>query len=612
MKAKLTYKTRKRRRVRVDLELPSSGLYLLEGENGSGKSAFFEVLSGQRPYRGRLSFGSYMFKSRRTLSKYTRTQVFRTSLTDLEPVLADLTLNDALALIAEITGLEIEEDFLTVNRKRRILPTSIPFGRLSLGQKSLYLLLLACSFPFEIILLDELFDALDRDVRQFADEILKAKADTALVIAVSHTEKLNIKESLTISDFRLSYDRPERQTAAKPVRPQARFTVRFSDGLALLFSCLTLTAALSTCVLGNSSVGALNTYRERCDMKRVERYGEDIISSGNVIKESFEPDYRFEGWNLIVYGINIYVYPAVGPLAPVKDLGPREALISTGAEDEVGFAAIEKTLSEIGFATVGEFADETRSIHLSLEGFLDFRTKVTNGGLIVKDFDPALTYYDSAGTIVADPDPNKFYYSGVNSNSLALSAILQEKVALGGTVRMEPNSCGAYVFSDTDVRVDTEKPHMIYNVTEIICDEAELLKRNPDLQPLQKAVRTSRTALIAVSSALGVLLGTVPAFWYLSREKKALRLRYFSLGHRPYLKGFALSSFPALLISASVLSGLSFGLKLGQTVLAVGFASLILVMLGGTAFLLFCLNLVRNRRRRRQNQIDAPLSTKRP
>ncbi len=179
----------------ISFSLPSKGLYAIVGKSGSGKTTLLNILAGSdKPSDGKVLYlGKNVSKfSKKKLEDY-RSEVCSTIFQHFN-LLEDLTAYQNVELALKIKGFSkdeiknmVEEAFKRLNiedlmRKRVEL--------LSGGEKQRVAFIRAVISKPKVIFADEPTGALDKANETFIMEELKKVSKEALVILVTHNEKL--------------------------------------------------------------------------------------------------------------------------------------------------------------------------------------------------------------------------------------------------------------------------------------------------------------------------------------------------------------------------------------------------------------------------------------
>lgn len=164
----------------LDVTVVGPGLTLVTGPNGAGKSTFVELLSGYlRPWSGRVTVNGH---DAHTSAARERRRVCRTA-----PALFGLmTVRDHLALACGRAGAELPEVLERAERLGLGPWLDANAGTLSSGtaRKAWYVM---CTVGgFDLVALDEPFNALDADAVAIVTEELHAWAADRCVVVIAH------------------------------------------------------------------------------------------------------------------------------------------------------------------------------------------------------------------------------------------------------------------------------------------------------------------------------------------------------------------------------------------------------------------------------------------
>lgn len=154
-----------------DLALPEGGRTCLMGPSGSGKTTLVRLLAGlEKPDAGRVASIrplSLVFQEDRLLAHLS-------ALNNLRFVCGKAREPEARALLGAL-GLDEAGDK--------------PVCRFSGGMQRRVALARALLFPFSLLLLDEPFKGLDREMRQTAAELILSRCEGKTLLMVSHDEE---------------------------------------------------------------------------------------------------------------------------------------------------------------------------------------------------------------------------------------------------------------------------------------------------------------------------------------------------------------------------------------------------------------------------------------
>ena len=163
----------------VSAVLPGPGLVALEGPNGSGKSTLLELLCGHlQPWFGSVSVRGEPPRAGRCRN----VTVART-----EPAFfRHMTVRDHCHLFSRGTGMSlarITEGLRALDLERHV--DQYP-EQLSTGTRKKLWFVLHVRQEVDVLAVDEPFNAVDRDSREWMQTELLRRATTALVIVVTH------------------------------------------------------------------------------------------------------------------------------------------------------------------------------------------------------------------------------------------------------------------------------------------------------------------------------------------------------------------------------------------------------------------------------------------
>ena len=176
----------------LDIEFPATGLVLIEGENGCGKTTLFRIILGlEKQDEGSIYYKNMELSSKDDFLMFRKDKV--------SAILQDYGLIEHLSIkqnielpsyIKKDSSINIDEIIneldLKVNKNNNL-------KKLSGGEKQKVAIARSLSNEKEIILCDEITSSLDHKSAEKVLKILKKKAKTHLVVIISHDEK-NVKK----------------------------------------------------------------------------------------------------------------------------------------------------------------------------------------------------------------------------------------------------------------------------------------------------------------------------------------------------------------------------------------------------------------------------------
>ncbi|QNQ84464.1 ATP-binding cassette domain-containing protein [Lactobacillus sp. PV037] len=159
------------------------GITLLTGENGSGKSAFFNSLIKMMPYQGHLLYQEKEVRKLRQ-KKYLTTvgEVF----TDSTPQFLKLTAAAEIATARRKTKFFSQKEIDQMIKELNLPDLDQSIYTLSGGQKKKLQILLMLLENHRVLLLDEPLTGLDYDSQQLVCKWLKKSARSKNIVIISH------------------------------------------------------------------------------------------------------------------------------------------------------------------------------------------------------------------------------------------------------------------------------------------------------------------------------------------------------------------------------------------------------------------------------------------
>ena len=195
---------------KANLSLPNFGLFLLEGENGVGKSTLLNIIDyNDTDFTGKLIFNKQEI-NKKNASKYRKFNVF--TLYQDTILFEDLTIRQNLIKISpkKISDDDIKNILEQVNLHNDLDQV---VNSLSMGEKKRLMISFSFLFKPDILLCDEITNNLDEENTKDVLEAIKAISKTCLVVFVSHYIPEKLKEifddKILIENHKLSLRKGE-------------------------------------------------------------------------------------------------------------------------------------------------------------------------------------------------------------------------------------------------------------------------------------------------------------------------------------------------------------------------------------------------------------------
>lgn len=148
----------------LSIKIKTATVYLLVGENGSGKSTFLKILAGlYKPSKGKI------IRHYKTFSYMPEALIYKDK----------INVGKYLTKVAKL--LNVKRDF--EKEKYFLIETNKYLNELSKGNQKKILLYLALLKDKQIVFLDEPFDGLDKDVKERFINYLKEHSEVCYVIS---------------------------------------------------------------------------------------------------------------------------------------------------------------------------------------------------------------------------------------------------------------------------------------------------------------------------------------------------------------------------------------------------------------------------------------------
>ncbi len=243
---------------KANLSLPNFGLFLLEGENGVGKSTLLNIIDyNDTDFTGKLIFNNQEI-NKKNASKYRKFNVF--TLYQDTILFEDLTIRQNLIKISpkKISDDDIKNILEQVNLYNDLDQV---VNSLSMGEKKRLMISFSFLFKPDILLCDEITNNLDEENTKDVLEAIKAISKTCLVVFVSHYIPEKLKEifddKILIENHKLSLrkgeikdndliqkqDKTQKRSVFYSVFYQNRFFLIFFSILSIVLSGLGLSYA---------------------------------------------------------------------------------------------------------------------------------------------------------------------------------------------------------------------------------------------------------------------------------------------------------------------------------------------------------------------------------
>lgn len=155
----------------LNLEISKPGIYGIIGRNGVGKSTFFTAISDELKYSGEIRVKDSLFSGR--VSYVPSLSIFDENL-------------KAQDYIKELKGIELENALKYMPKFHTDRFFTKPIKKYSLGMKEILAFIYTISIEADVLIIDELMNGLDHNMRNKAYEILKDLSQTRIILLTSH------------------------------------------------------------------------------------------------------------------------------------------------------------------------------------------------------------------------------------------------------------------------------------------------------------------------------------------------------------------------------------------------------------------------------------------
>ncbi|WP_167958163.1 ABC transporter ATP-binding protein [Anaerosporobacter faecicola] len=190
--------------VNVNMELEGGTIYGLVGENGSGKTMLFRMLSGLvSPTSGRIYFDG------EEVSRSNKPNIG--VMIENASLFPEFTAYQNLSYLAGIKKIVGKEDIIQTIGKVGLDPYSKKtYKKFSLGMKQRLLLAQAIMESPDYLFLDEPTNAIDQEGIQVMHNVIREQADRGTVVLIASHNKSDISQLCTLT-FRMEQGRIERE-----------------------------------------------------------------------------------------------------------------------------------------------------------------------------------------------------------------------------------------------------------------------------------------------------------------------------------------------------------------------------------------------------------------
>ena len=177
----------------IDLDLPDTGLFLIEGDSGSGKTTLFNAVGGLDHFEGRIDYPGGISVDGYNPRKIDPYRVRHIGYVMQTPVFDEaLTLLENMELRLALAGISPEgkeEDIHSILERVGLDIYALrDAGDLSSGQKQRFSLALALAVQPAILLADEPTANLDSETSRTIARVLREESEKRLVICSSHDD----------------------------------------------------------------------------------------------------------------------------------------------------------------------------------------------------------------------------------------------------------------------------------------------------------------------------------------------------------------------------------------------------------------------------------------
>jgi ABC-type lipoprotein export system ATPase subunit len=177
----------------LSLTLPSTGIILISGSSGSGKSTFLKCLNGLTTYEGMIEVDGIDLRRLTGKQRLDFRQRFIGAVYQNIGLLEDTTIEETLIISARLKKLEDTDYQASLTLLNTFLPNiqkHHPVKKLSFGQRQRLAMIRAMMGKPKILLFDEPTTGLDKAQRKVIKQLIELASQTSLVFLISHDQDI--------------------------------------------------------------------------------------------------------------------------------------------------------------------------------------------------------------------------------------------------------------------------------------------------------------------------------------------------------------------------------------------------------------------------------------